>query len=69
MEIFGEVEELLHYLLDNYRHSFFRQEAIVATAVALKHSLESVANDFIEWYASQVVTLLVFQAGMISRSR
>lgn len=48
MEIFGEVEELLHYLLDNYRHSFFRQEAIVATAVALKHSLESVANDFIE---------------------
>lgn len=43
MEIFGEVEELLHYLLDNYRHSFFRQEAIVATAVALKHSLESVA--------------------------
>lgn len=44
METIGKV----HYSLESYRCSFFRQETTARTAVALKHSLEPVANDFFE---------------------
>jgi len=48
IETVGKIGECLYYSLDSYRHSFFRQDAIARTAVALKHSLELVANDFFE---------------------
>lgn len=46
METFGKVGECLYYSLNSYRYSFFRQEAIARTDVALKHNLEPVVNDF-----------------------
>lgn len=46
VETFRKVREFLHYSLDSYRHSFFRQDAIAKTAVAMKYSLEPVASDF-----------------------